>query len=760
MRRPLLFVFLAIGAVLAACTSHSIPGLVPALPQYEQAAGTVTKVTVKITIATKGAATRSDARLPRYFSASSKGLLVQAFAHGKTKVLAQTAVDISPGSTACGKKKTTPRTCSATLMVAPSKGDDFAVLDYSAKPKSGKIPKSAKLLGYGKLTNKKVSATKTNSFSVYLGGVIAGLSGNAGFVSVPGDGKSHTVALVIDPTDFGNNPITAGKKDPFANPISVAITEAGGSGHALLSLNGGSGAPNVTLTQSTDTVEVQYDGGGSAGYGITVTLSAKNVAKAGGATEAVTISPLFASASFASTSMVSAGTLTLSPGLQPSVTFSELNAPSTQTYAAALQGTCFDIATLGETTTTTAIVTGGTMFSATGCTLSITDSMSTTANLTVANQALTAHVAAPSTVTISEYPLPAGTPGPRGITAGSDGALWFVEFSGNKVGRIPTNATVGSSAQISEYPIPTASPSKPVDIAAGTDGALWFSTCAGGSVNGKISRIPTNATPGSGAQITSFPAPPNFDPYGLGFAPNGTIWYGDWNNNSVGNMTPAGVATHQPTASSYTDGFVVGPDGNMWFTECQGPSYIAKVTPAGNLSEALIPYGAAPVPSPTVSPEAYFITVGSDGNLWYSDDSSNAAIGKATLSAGTISSFKEFRLPNPGAASPVKLVPGPDGALWFADGGNNAIGRIPTDVTVASSITEYPMPTSSAAPWGIAEGPDGALWVTETSGEKIARVSFAASAAGKRVPRITHFLTTGHHRLGRHLHRHRSASPQ
>jgi hypothetical protein len=40
--------------------------------------------------------------------------------------------------------------------------------------------------------------------------------------------------------------------------------------------------------------------------------------------------------------------------------------------------------------------------------------------------------------TITEFPLPTPNSGPSGITAGPDGALWFSEETGNKIGRITT----------------------------------------------------------------------------------------------------------------------------------------------------------------------------------------------------------------------------------------------------------------------------------------------------------------------------------
>jgi virginiamycin B lyase len=51
--------------------------------------------------------------------------------------------------------------------------------------------------------------------------------------------------------------------------------------------------------------------------------------------------------------------------------------------------------------------------------------------------------------------------------AGPDGALWFTEQAGNKIGRItPAGA-------ITEFSIPTPG-AAPLFITAGPDGALWF----------------------------------------------------------------------------------------------------------------------------------------------------------------------------------------------------------------------------------------------------------------------------------------------
>src|SRR5512140_3181991 len=83
-----------------------------------------------------------------------------------------------------------------------------------------------------------------------------------------------------------------------------------------------------------------------------------------------------------------------------------------------------------------------------------------------------------SQITLTKYTVP--TPGsrPSGIATGADGALWFVENAGNKIGRITT------AGAFSEFPIPTTA-SLSYGIVAGPDGDLWFTEMG----TNKIARI-------------------------------------------------------------------------------------------------------------------------------------------------------------------------------------------------------------------------------------------------------------------------------
>ena len=55
---------------------------------------------------------------------------------------------------------------------------------------------------------------------------------------------------------------------------------------------------------------------------------------------------------------------------------------------------------------------------------------------------------------------------PKGIAAGSAGALWFTNLRGNSIGRITTAGVVSSFTDPSI--------DRPLGITAGPDGALWF----------------------------------------------------------------------------------------------------------------------------------------------------------------------------------------------------------------------------------------------------------------------------------------------
>jgi len=257
--------------------------------------------------------------------------------------------------------------------------------------------------------------------------------------------------------------------------------------------------------------------------------------------------------------------------------------------------------------------------------------------------------------TMAEFALPAMNSNPYGVTTGPDGALWFTEFSANKIGRITTAGVV------TEFALPVANRG-PLGITAGPDGALWFTEWNGD----KIGRITTAGV------VTEFALPTAGSSPGITAGPDGALWFTEFSAKKIGRITTAGVVTEfaLSTSSHSPHGITAGPDGALWFTEWNGDK-IGRITTAGVVTEFALPTADS-------SPG---ITAGPDGALWFTEFSANK-IGRITT-AGVVT---EFALPTAGRR-PWGITAGPDGALWFAEHDSNKIGRIVPDPVWSATVS-------------------------------------------------------------------------
>ena len=156
-----------------------------------------------------------------------------------------------------------------------------------------------------------------------------------------------------------------------------------------------------------------------------------------------------------------------------------------------------------------------------------------------------------------------------------------------------------------------------------------------------------------------------------------------------------------------------GPDGNLWFTVngdgSAGTSKVGRITPAGTITELVLPDTSRPVG----------IVAGPDGAMWFAESGMsalNSAIGRidpTTFPAGI--SVTHFTTGITPSANPFGICVGPDGNLWFAERNNNALGRI----TTGGTVTEFPTGGSGSILLGIVAGPDGNLWFTDDSPSSI-----------------------------------------
>lgn len=313
---------------------------------------------------------------------------------------------------------------------------------------------------------------------------------------------------------------------------------------------------------------------------------------------------------------------------------------------------------------------------------------------------------------VTLYPVPTSGGEPWGIAVGPDGALWFTEYNGNKLGRIT------ASGHITEFPLPAGSGAE--GLAAGPDGNLWLAAYGGGT----ILRVTPAGT------VTTFNLPPDGTvPYDIVSGPDGNLWAtvqprsGPATVGAIDKVTPTGQITEYALPDSSGAPFYItrGPDGNLWFTALRGSPLqgaIGSITMAGQITEYPIGgTGAHPLG----------ITAGPDGNVWFTDQS-NGSIGRSTTT-GQITEFAAR------ASNMIQgITAGPDGALWFADPSYGSLTRITTTGTVTQNLLPGAGHGYGPDVLNVVSGPDDALWFTVFSRDEIGRFGFAAPAC--TVPRM------------------------
>ena len=300
---------------------------------------------------------------------------------------------------------------------------------------------------------------------------------------------------------------------------------------------------------------------------------------------------------------------------------------------------------------------------------------------------------------VTEYAIPTDLSKPFGITAGPDGAMWFAEGDGNKIGRLTMEG------KMTEFAIPTAE-SNPGLLTSGPDGAIWFVERDGNrigrlTVEGQFTEF---AIPSGGEQVqtASGKTITTSTPQGIVQGPDKALWFTEQSGNKIGRITTDGTITEYPlpTADSGPLSILLGGDNQLWFTERAG-NRIGSISADGKIAEYSIPTADA---GPTR------LAVGPDGDLWFCEFGASQ-IGRIDLTG----QIKEYPVPGVG---PVGIARGADNAMWFTEWAGNKIGKISDD----GQVTEYQVPTEKSNPILVALGPDGALWFTEWAGNKIGRL--------------------------------------
>jgi virginiamycin B lyase len=165
-----------------------------------------------------------------------------------------------------------------------------------------------------------------------------------------------------------------------------------------------------------------------------------------------------------------------------------------------------------------------------------------------------------------------------------------------------------------------------------------------------------------------------------------------------------------PTANSEPGAITLGSDGNMWFTEgtsfTLAPPKLGRVTPAGTVTEFPIQCSDCILSDVVQGPS----------NILYFT-SNDAELGRFNVATGT-QLLPSIEMPDIDVLAGKLAVHGDD--VWITDFINNSVWRydIPTGV-----FTQFAPPTPGSSPNYVAVDNAGTVWFTEVGAGQIARLN-------------------------------------
>jgi virginiamycin B lyase len=268
-------------------------------------------------------------------------------------------------------------------------------------------------------------------------------------------------------------------------------------------------------------------------------------------------------------------------------------------------------------------------------------------------------------------------------------------------------STVGKVSNITGTGI-----SEPYGITAGPNGSLWFANFG----NASIGEVSTTGV------VSNFTDPTISQPVDITAGPNGALWFTNYGNSSIGEITTAGVVSNFTDPSiNHPTGITAGPDGALWFAN-QGNNSIGRITTLGSVTNFTAPSIVSPLD----------ITSGPNGALWFTNQnpSGSSSIGEITT-GGAVSSFTDARLTNPYG------IVADGSSLWITNlpggaGGDDAIEKM----SASGAVTHVYTDSSLSNPASIALGSDGDLWFVNNGNASIGRITTTGTISNYTDPTI------------------------
>ncbi len=254
------------------------------------------------------------------------------------------------------------------------------------------------------------------------------------------------------------------------------------------------------------------------------------------------------------------------------------------------------------------------------------------------------------------YTIPTLNSRPYDLKYASD-AVWFTEFSGNKIGRL--NPADGA---VTEFSIPTQG-SQPtgIDVLAGNPTTVWFTERSGN----KLGRLVVTGT--ADYSFTEFPLPesyPNAEPEDLHIQHADSIWFTAPGVNRIGNLKPS----QWPSTNAFV--FVsTGGGSRPWAIKVDAEGYPWFTERVGNRIGQFFPQTIANINwyTLTLTPSGpYDLAVGA-GYVWFTEADGNR-VGQLRAQPRMI---RQFGLP--ANSQPRGLAVDANGCAWIALSGRNSI---------------------------------------------------------------------------------------
>lgn len=237
----------------------------------------------------------------------------------------------------------------------------------------------------------------------------------------------------------------------------------------------------------------------------------------------------------------------------------------------------------------------------------------------------------------------------------------------------------------------------------------------------------------------SFTAPNTSTPTRAAFDASGNLWFPNYGNNSLTQMSPTGVVlsgTGGFTGGSLNQpwGLAVSPkDGSLAVANNSGnklSTFSSSGTPgtAASLSGSAysvaydstgVAYVANSAGASSMSLLGVVASLLSTGSVTYGIAVSSSASAWTTGYSGNVLNNKPFLVvqsyPGGGLSSPTGIATDSSGNFWVANGGANSISKLNSAGTAVSSSSGY-TGGGVTTPWGISVDGDGKVFVANSDG--------------------------------------------